>query len=203
LRGFKSEPKDLLRDIGLRGLIANDYFYRNEIRGIMTTSNFTQDTPFLSQFIAFGSLPGLPQTSGVPTLLKAVRSGHIALTIITGHRTNWTPRDLKSSLPTIVLISDDDDNVKTRNPDEWRCAMSAIAWCRTAIVHATAAQEEHYKAAVGGAIVYGRCLIVETDSHHGMAWVEAIRPRRVPSLAFMPFPGGVHPVKTPIAGCGH
>jgi hypothetical protein len=166
----------------------------------MTISNFTPDTPFLARLLATVSLPGLPQTSGLPTLLRAVQAGQIALTIITGHRTNWTPRNLKSSLPTIVLISDDDDYVETRNPDEWRCAISAIAWSRTAIVHGTGAQKHHYVAAVVGAVAAGRCLFVETDSRHAAAWVAAIRPRGVPALAFVPPPGEVHPDSTQAVG---
>jgi hypothetical protein len=158
----------------------------------MTATNFTRNTPGLAQCIAAAAQAGASAV-GIRTVMSAVQAGRIALTVIAGHKQNWTPRSLKSSLPTIVLISDDDDAVETRNPDEWRCAISAIAWARGAIVHGTAARGPEYAAAVTLAGSLGRLLLVETGSRHVQAWMTAIAPRRIPALALIPKDGGVHP----------
>jgi hypothetical protein len=125
-------------------------------------------------------------------LLLAVDAGRIALTVLMNRRVSWTPRSLKSSLPTIVLVGDDHGD--SRDPDEWRCSMSVIAWARSAIVHGTGAQVWHYKEAIRAAELTGRCLFIETDSRHAPAWAAAIMPRRIPCLSVIPPAGGVHPV---------
>jgi hypothetical protein len=158
----------------------------------MTATNFTRNTPGIARCIAAAAQAGASSV-GIRTLLTAVQAGRIALTIIAGHKSNWTPRSLRSPLPTIILISDDDDAVKTRDPDEWRCALSAIAWARGAIVHGTAARGPEYAAAVTMAESLGRFLLIETGSRHVQAWMTAISPRRIPALALIPKNGGVHP----------
>jgi hypothetical protein len=149
-------------------------------------------------------LPGSPLAQAIIRTAVSKDGGHlnqflypvaaeqIALTIILGHRDVWTPRSLKSSLPTIVMISDDDGD--SRNPDEWRCAISAIAWARSAIVHGCGAEPWHYREAVKAALQTGRCLFVETDSDHVAAWAAAIAPRGIPSLSIIPRAGLKHPI---------
>jgi hypothetical protein len=116
----------------------------------------------------------------------------ISLTAVMHRREPWSPRSLKSSLPTVVIIGDDRGD--SCDPDEWRCSISAIAWARAAIVHGTGAQAWHYAEAVRAAEMKGRCLFVETDSAHAPAWTAAIRPRGIPGLTFTPPNGEVHPV---------
>jgi hypothetical protein len=158
----------------------------------MAVFSFNQATPLLAEWITAVSQP---KTSGLPFLLRAVQAGRIALTVVTGHRTVWTPRSLRSALPTVVLISDDDDAVPGCDPDEWRCAMSAIAWARGALVHGAAVEARHYESAVDFAEVVGRFLLVETDSFRTAAWLQAIAPRQIPRLAVIPRPGQIHPVR--------
>jgi hypothetical protein len=139
-----------------------------------------------------------PAGIGFREHLRAVAAGRIALTAVMHRRVAWMPRSLKSSLPTIVLIGDDHGD--SRNPDEWRCSMSAIAWARSAIIHGTGAQAWHYAEAVRAAELTGRCLFIETDSAHVAAWLETIMPRQIPVLSIAPPPGtGPHPV--PARGC--
>jgi hypothetical protein len=133
-----------------------------------------------------------PDGAAFGEMLHAVDAGRIALTVIINRRAVWTPRALKSSLPTIVLIGDDHGD--SRDPDEWRCSMSVIAWSRCAIVHGTGATAAHYAEAVRAAEVTGRCLFIETDSAHASAWAAAIMPRGIPCLSIIPPGGGVHPV---------
>jgi hypothetical protein len=66
----------------------------------------------------------------VSIFFRAVAERRIALTIVFDHRASWTPRLIKSNLPLIVVISDGFG--ESRDPSEWRCAISAIAWSRTA-----------------------------------------------------------------------
>jgi hypothetical protein len=127
----------------------------------------------------------------VSVLFRAVADRRIGLTIVFDRRFAWSPRLIKTKLPLIVLISDDFG--ESRDPAEWRCAISAIAWSRTALVHGTGAQVEHYQTALLAAELTGRCLFIETDSDHAPAWGAAIQPRQVPCLLIRPSNGGVHP----------
>ncbi|HUB48343.1 MAG TPA: hypothetical protein VMB73_25485 [Acetobacteraceae bacterium] len=145
--------------------------------------------PRLDQAIAWAS--SRPDGAGFNELLRAVAEKRIALTAVMNRRSNWTPRSLKSRLPTIVLIGDDHDD--PRDPAEWRCSTSLIAWARCAVVHGTGAQAEHYREAIRGAELLGRCLFIETDSAHAPAWAAAIMPRGIPCLSIIPPNGGVHP----------
>ena len=163
----------------------------------MSVYNFTRNAPRLTEWIEFAAQPKVLATSGLHDLLQAVRAERIALTIVTGHRTVWTARSLPSKLPTIVLISDDNDAVESRPPDEWRCAISAIAWARRAMIHGTAKMGAEYIDAVTFAESVGRFLLIETESRHVAAWFAAIEPRRVPTLVIMPRPPGVHPISAP------
>jgi len=132
-----------------------------------------------------------PDGAGFNEFLHAVADRQVSVTAIMHPRARWTPRDLRSPLPTIVLIGDDAGD--SRDPAEWRCAMSAIAWAHCAIIHGTGAQATHYREAIRGAQRLGRCLFVETDSDHVPAWIAAILPRGIPTLRFIPPPGRVHP----------
>lgn len=134
-----------------------------------------------------------PEAAGMAVLTAAVDAGRIAVTVIIGRRTIWSPRDLRSRLPTIVLIGDDYGD--PRDPAEWRCSMSAIAWARSALVHGTGAKASHYRAAVAAAEATGRCVLIETDSAHAPAWAAAIAPRAIPTMILIPPPGAVHPVE--------
>jgi hypothetical protein len=133
-----------------------------------------------------------PGFEPISIFFRAVADRRIGLTIVFDHRFAWTPRSIKSKLPVIVLISDDSGD--SRDPAEWRAAVSAIAWARSAIVHGTGGQVSHYKEAVLAAELSGRCLFVETNSTHAPAWAAAIQPREVPCLLIRPPNGSVHPV---------
>lgn len=127
----------------------------------------------------------------ISVFFRAVADRRIGLTSVIDHRFAWTPRLIKSNLPLIVLISDDFG--QSRDPAEWRCAISAIAWSRAAVVHGTGAQVEHCRTTLFAAELTGRCLFIETDSAHAPAWAAAIQPREIPCLLLRPPNGGVHP----------
>jgi hypothetical protein len=133
-----------------------------------------------------------PGYESLGVLFRAVAEQRIGLTLIFDHRAAWTPRSIASKIPRVVLISDDRE--QSRGPEEWRCAISAITWARTAVVHGAGAEIEHYSTAVLSAEITGRCLFVETTSVHAPAWAAAIEPRGVPFLVIVPGDGGVHPV---------
>ncbi len=135
---------------------------------------------------------GRPDGAGFTELLRATDAGRIALVAVLNRRAVWTPRDLKSSLPTIVLIGDDAGD--SRDPSEWRSAISAIAWARCAIVHGTGAQQWHYLEAIAGAEMKRRCLFIETNSAHVGAWMAALAPRQIQVLSIIPPGGQTHPI---------
>jgi hypothetical protein len=138
------------------------------------------------------SRPGYAPTC---VLFQAVQARRIGLTIIYSRRFAWTPRMLPSAGPRVVLLADDLGD--SRDPDEWRSAVSAIAWARAAVIHGTGGRVEHYAEAVRAAETLGRCLMIETNSARAPAWAAAIHPREIPGLLIIPPRGGVHPVAVP------
>lgn len=148
--------------------------------------------PNLSASIAWASTQ--PGGEGFTELLRATAAGRIALIAIMHRKAKWSPHDLKSKLPTIVLIGDDAGD--SHDPDAWRCSMAAISWSRSAIVHGCGAERWHYQHAIKAAEVTGRCLFIETDSDHVAAWRAAIEPRGIPGLAVIPRPGQRHPIES-------
>lgn len=151
--------------------------------------DFTRN-PNLGTAIAWASEQ--PGGRGITELLRATAAGRIALTAIISPKARWSPHDLKSKLPTIVVIGDDAGD--SRDPAAWRCSMSAIAWARSAIVHGCGGELWHYRHAIKAAEATGRCLFVETDSDHAGACASAIEPRGIPGLTIIPRPGQRHPI---------
>jgi hypothetical protein len=144
----------------------------------------------LDQALAWAySRPGYEPTG---VLFQAVQARKIGLTIVFSRRFAWSPRLLPSTGPRVVLIADDLGD--SRDPDEWRCAISATAWARASIIHGTGGKVEHYREAVRAAELTNRCLMIETNSARAPAWVAAIHDRDIPGLVFIPPRGGVHPV---------
>ena len=137
-----------------------------------------------------------PEGKSFIEMLRAVDAGRITLTVIIYRRANRTPRSLKSRLPTIVMIGDDHGD--SRNPDEWRCSMSAIPLSRFAFVHGTGARPE--RRAAQAAELIGRCLFIETNSAHAPAWAAAITPREIHCQAIIPPRGGIDPSEAGLAG---
>src|ERR1700744_2540287 len=84
----------------------------------------------------------------------AVAERRIGLTTIFDHRATWTPRAIASNIPRIVLISDDCG--ESRDPSEWRCAISVMAWSKTSVVHDTGAQGGNSRTALFAAEITGR-----------------------------------------------
>jgi hypothetical protein len=150
-------------------------------------------TPGQSLDNAVAWMASRPAFAPISVFFRAVAVRRIGLTIIFDHRAAWTPRAITSEIPRIVLILD--DYGQSRDPAEWRCGISAIAWARTAVIHGAGGLVEHYRTAVLSAAVTGRCLFVETDSACAPAWAAAIEPRQIPCLVIVPPSGGLHPAE--------
>jgi hypothetical protein len=75
---------------------------------------------------------------------------------------------------------------------EDRSRKRAMQWAGAVVIHATGGLPEHYKAAVGVAVVQRRCLMIETGTAHVDAWLAATPPA-TPRMLFRPFDGGTHP----------
>jgi hypothetical protein len=155
----------------------------------LTVVDFTK-CPNLGDAIRWAA--GRPEGAGFTELLRATAAGRIALTAILHRKAKWSPHDLNTKLPTVVLIGDDHGH--SRDPAAWRCSMAAVAWARSAIIHGCGAERFHYQQAITAAEVTGRCLFVETDSDHVAAWVSVIAPRGIPGLSIIPRAGKKHPI---------
>jgi hypothetical protein len=105
------------------------------------------------------------------------------------------PRSLKhTKRATVALVGDDPGRrLGLGGPDAWRCAERLRRWCRGVIVHAAGGEAEHYAAAVAGALTVGRLALIETTTHHAVAWAERLAcPQTlmiIPSTGPHPLPG--------------
>ena len=122
-------------------------------------------------------------------VLNAMREGLISLTLL--QRDARAPLgDMRlAPLPMLAWIGDDDE--QSCGPDGWRCALAAAQWARSALIHASGGEAQHYLAAVAGTLATGRLLLIETSSLHAPAWVRLLPGK--PTLVVLPR-GGVHPI---------
>lgn len=100
---------------------------------------FTPGRRLHDGIVRAGSMPG---ARGFVELLREVQVGRIGLTAILNRKASWAPRLIKSRLPMVVLIGDDDGN--SSPPVRWRCSISAMAWARFVVVHGTGAEAGRY-----------------------------------------------------------
>jgi len=134
-------------------------------------------------------------------LLRAARAG-VLNPLIVPRGTTAPMRRLKTSTkPALVLIGDDDD--EPTGPAGWPQAVRLMRWCGVVVVHSTGAQVHHYKAAVDGALVCRRMLLVETNTATEPEWLALLRRLRpgLPGLIVRVRPGeAAHPRMTAPAG---
>lgn len=126
-------------------------------------------------------------------LLRAVRAGRLDLVIVERGGNVSFKRLKQFRRPVLVLVGDDD--YASTGPTGWLDVVRLVRWARYAMIHATGATQEIYAAAVDGAVVQRRFLLVETDSAHAHAWADAMQGTRppVPFLGVLPA-DGPHPV---------
>lgn len=137
---------------------------------------------------------------GQAHLLRALAAGRIAFLPL---RPDTSSSNFKAFLrgtarrPAVALIGDDDG--MDRGPPAWRLAERAIRWARGIVLHGTGGEVEHYEAAIQGAEVAGRVLVVECGSATLAAWaaLSAAAPHRPNVLVIRPPPGGTHPSAPP------
>lgn len=129
-------------------------------------------------------------------VLRMVRTG--ALEFVIAPRGGLVPmRRLKAAArPVLVLVGDDD--ATPSGPADWPQAERLLRWCRFGVVHSAGAERGHYAAAVSGALVHRRALLIETTTACEPAWlalIQRVRPClpglivRVPGRAAHPIQG--------------
>jgi hypothetical protein len=146
----------------------------------------------LDRLIVHCSLMGL---KGRVELLRAVRAREIAL-LETMRDGIISCRMLERlTRPVMVLLGDDD--YASTGPTGWAAARRLLYWASAAIVHASSANAETYRAAIALVVGHRRLLLVETDSAHVDEWSAAVLKRRIPLLRILPI-DGVHPAAPPV-----
>ena len=143
----------------------------------------------IDRLIAVAATLNLP---GRVALLRAVRRGEINL--IEVDRQGVPPsRFLKRSHRPVIAIVGDDDYAAT-GPTGWVATRRLLSWARSALIHATGADERSYQMAIDQALGCHQFVLVETDTAHAREWGEALLARRVPCIALVPRDGGQHPL---------
>lgn len=96
--------------------------------------------------------------------------------------------------PLVCIISDDD--YQSTGPAGFPAARKLRSWARRAVVHAAAGETFHYAAIVAMALLFGRVLVVETDTAHASLWQHYLgNGKRLGLLCILT--DGVHPVLPP------
>ena len=134
-------------------------------------------------------------------LLRAARAGAINLAFV-GRGTAAPMGRLKRSLRPVVALVGDDDGAPT-GPAGWPQAGTLIHWCAATVVHSAGAEPRHYEAALAGALVHGRMLLIETSTAREADWLALVRRLRpgLPGLIVRVRPDApAHPRLTAPAG---
>jgi hypothetical protein len=128
--------------------------------------------------------------AGHAELFRAAREGKVAIAFATDRRVMFSKAELSAApLPTIIIISDDDDF--STGPAGWKCASMVAEWARGAYVHAAGATRESYRDAIDGALLLRRFVLVETSSQRALAWAALLKNK--PAKVMLPR-DGVHPI---------
>jgi hypothetical protein len=121
-------------------------------------------------------------------LFRGVLEAGIGLAVIGDRKARWDASAIPGDRPIVLLLGDDD--YSSTGPLGWRAARGSLSWARAVFIHGAGADPEHYRGAVGGAILHRRLLLVETDAAHIAAWTKAAGSK--PKLTIVP-QSGVHP----------
>lgn len=135
------------------------------------------------------------EATGAVHLLRAVRSGLVnVLLTVPGASASSVKGFIRQTgrKPAIILIGDDSGGPGL-GPDGWPIARRALDWANAVMIHAAAAEDAHYAAAVNQARAGRRVLIIETGTDRLPEWLEFVAASRKPTLTIIPR-GGVHPV---------
>jgi len=128
---------------------------------------------------------GIGQDAQAP-LFYAAKGGSIDLDLAHDRAASvdfyWAGR------PRLMLIGDDDGHAT--GPEGWACAAEAAAWCRGAIVYASAGDRHIYNLAVAGTAVIDRLLLVETSPDMAARWQNTLGDKVV--LMVLPTAGGAN-----------
>ena len=118
----------------------------------------------------------------------------IDLVAIADPRTPW-PRQMRhTTSPTVLLIGDDPGSPSGQGgPDAWRCSSKIGGWAQAVVVHGSGGDAQHYRLAVGAALMLKRVAFIESTSLHALAWAERIGCPR--TLTVLPR-DGLHPVES-------
>jgi hypothetical protein len=134
--------------------------------------------------------------TGMVHLLRALRQGRIAFlpTLPDTSATKFKDWARRTAGRAAISMIGDDDGIE-RGPDGWLIAARAVAWSKSIIIHAAAAEIAHYETAVIAAELVHRVLIIECGTSTVDAWIELVRAAKhhPVTLAILPR-HGVHPV---------
>jgi hypothetical protein len=131
-------------------------------------------------------------------MFRAAADGLLALVNIEAPTAPWPAREIEryrqQGRPTCVVVGAD-PGVEFPDPPppaEWACARRLKYWCAAAIIHGAGGELEHYRQAVGSAILYRRLAFVECTSARAPTWRSFLSCPR--SLMIVPLYDKPHPV---------
>ena len=137
-------------------------------------------------YLAASNDPKLP-------LVRAAADGRIALAWAIGPDVDWPLKAVTLARPAVILIGDDPFSKGAAiGPAGWAIAKRLRTWPRGVIIHGAEGRPEHYRTAVCAAEDMGRCVMLETDIVHALAWAKGFK---CPNTLLILPNGGVHPCK--------
>jgi hypothetical protein len=113
---------------------------------------------------------------GNPILMRGLRDGkHAYVPVASETSTTFVKKFIAAThdRPTIMLIGDDDG--LDLGPKGFRSARRILSWGRWVLLHAAAAQPEHYHLAMAMAQLCQRVVVIETSTNCCAQWQALIR----------------------------
>lgn len=107
-------------------------------------------------------------------LFRDAADGRVALGWAYHSGAEWAFKRIRAVTMPAVFIVGDDPHPERRGigPAGWPMATKLRHWVRNgaAIVHGSSGEPEHYREASVAARYIGRCVLVECESRHALAW---------------------------------
>lgn len=125
-------------------------------------------------------------------LIRAAAAGRLEV-VVAIHGQPVPARHLKQTMPTIVILAD--DQPASTGPAPWRQVCRLLRWAKVVVLHATGGAAEQYALLAGTTELMSRVLLVEMEHRHHAAWLDMVQPymMRLSVLSILPPPGDTHP----------
>jgi hypothetical protein len=115
-------------------------------------------------------------SSGIADLMRRERDRHHKLALVSSETSSTTLKKIiAATYNRLAIILTGDDDGFDLGPKGFRSARRILTWARWVLLHAAAAQPEHYQLAMAMAQLCERVVVIETSTTCCAQWQALIR----------------------------